>query len=240
MEMREREAVSLSWVTIPTVSIVTGAYRGNATSSARLLILLSLIPPRCPQRPSTAQVRICSPRTLSTRPLTTHRQSRSTRAWTCSRARSQAWRPSPWAFRSTRVSARRRRRRPPHARSPPPACTVKVRLQTPLVARRYASAWHAFATIVREERVRGLFRGIASPLVRLLPARRAEENAECRGDSSPSRRSTASSSRPTASSSSSSSTTPPQRPRSHRSPSPASPAASSPRTPPPSLPPRPR
>ena len=45
---------------------------------------------------------------------------------------------------------------------------VKVRLQNPEVASRYRSAFHAFTTIVREERVRGLFRGITSPLVRPL------------------------------------------------------------------------
>lgn len=47
---------------------------------------------------------------------------------------------------------------------------VKVRLQNPEVASKYRSSIHAFTTIVREERVRGLFRGITSPLVRTLPA----------------------------------------------------------------------
>lgn len=43
---------------------------------------------------------------------------------------------------------------------------VKVRLQNPEFASRYNSVWHAFTTIVRKERVHGLFRGITSPLVR--------------------------------------------------------------------------
>lgn len=43
---------------------------------------------------------------------------------------------------------------------------VKVRLQNPEFASRYNSVWHAFTTIVRKERVQGLFRGITSPLVR--------------------------------------------------------------------------
>ena len=43
---------------------------------------------------------------------------------------------------------------------------VKVRFQNPQTASRYRSATHAFFTIVREERVRGLYRGIAAPLVR--------------------------------------------------------------------------
>ena len=44
---------------------------------------------------------------------------------------------------------------------------MKVRLQNPEFANKYGkSVWYAFTTIVREERVRGLFRGITSPLVR--------------------------------------------------------------------------
>ncbi|KAI0685233.1 carnitine/acyl carnitine carrier [Cytidiella melzeri] len=50
-----------------------------------------------------------------------------------------------------------------------PFDTVKVRLQNPEFAYRYRSVWHAFTTIVREERVRGLFRGIASPLLTTAP-----------------------------------------------------------------------
>ncbi|EKM50814.1 uncharacterized protein PHACADRAFT_130274 [Phanerochaete carnosa HHB-10118-sp] len=46
---------------------------------------------------------------------------------------------------------------------------VKVRLQSPKIASRYHSALHAFTTIVREERVRGLFRGITSPLLTMAP-----------------------------------------------------------------------
>ena len=43
---------------------------------------------------------------------------------------------------------------------------VKVRFQNPHIASKYRSTLHAFFTIVREERVRGLFRGITAPLVR--------------------------------------------------------------------------
>lgn len=50
-----------------------------------------------------------------------------------------------------------------------PFDTVKVRLQHPEVASRYRSVWHAFTTIIREERVRGLFRGISSPLFFTAP-----------------------------------------------------------------------
>ena len=45
---------------------------------------------------------------------------------------------------------------------------VKVRFQSPQIASKYLSTLHAFLTIVREERIRGLYRGIAAPLVRLL------------------------------------------------------------------------
>ncbi|KAI0091404.1 mitochondrial carrier domain-containing protein [Irpex rosettiformis] len=50
-----------------------------------------------------------------------------------------------------------------------PFDTVKVRLQNPEFASRYSSVWHAFTTIVREERIRGLFRGITSPLLTTAP-----------------------------------------------------------------------
>ncbi|KAI0760853.1 carnitine/acyl carnitine carrier [Irpex lacteus] len=50
-----------------------------------------------------------------------------------------------------------------------PFDTVKVRLQNPEFASRYRSVWHAFKTIVREERVHGLFRGITSPLLTTAP-----------------------------------------------------------------------
>ena len=43
---------------------------------------------------------------------------------------------------------------------------VKVRFQSPHIASKYRSTLHAFLTIVREERIRGLYRGIAAPLVR--------------------------------------------------------------------------
>ena len=45
---------------------------------------------------------------------------------------------------------------------------VKVRFQSPHVASKYRSTIHAFFTIVREERIRGLYRGIAAPLVSVL------------------------------------------------------------------------
>ena len=48
-------------------------------------------------------------------------------------------------------------------------CPVKVRFQNPHIASKYRSTVHAFFTIVREERIRGLYRGIAAPLVRLYP-----------------------------------------------------------------------
>lgn len=44
--------------------------------------------------------------------------------------------------------------------------SVKVRLQTPKLAERYrGSAARAIVTIVQEERVLGLYKGISSPLV---------------------------------------------------------------------------
>ncbi|RPD57283.1 mitochondrial carrier [Lentinus tigrinus ALCF2SS1-7] len=50
-----------------------------------------------------------------------------------------------------------------------PFDTVKVRFQNPQTASRYRSATHAFFTIVREERIRGLYRGIAAPLAGAPP-----------------------------------------------------------------------
>ncbi|OAX34897.1 mitochondrial carrier [Rhizopogon vinicolor AM-OR11-026] len=45
-----------------------------------------------------------------------------------------------------------------------PFDTVKVRLQNPDLSSKYHSVSHAFATIIREERFIGLYKGIASPL----------------------------------------------------------------------------
>ncbi|KAJ3806959.1 carnitine/acyl carnitine carrier [Lentinula aff. lateritia] len=45
-----------------------------------------------------------------------------------------------------------------------PFDTVKVRFQNPEFAQRYSSTMNAFATIVREERFVGLFKGMTSPL----------------------------------------------------------------------------
>ncbi|OSD04946.1 mitochondrial carrier [Trametes coccinea BRFM310] len=50
-----------------------------------------------------------------------------------------------------------------------PFDTVKVRFQNPQIATRYRSTLHAFYTIVREERIRGLYRGIAAPLAGAPP-----------------------------------------------------------------------
>lgn len=44
-----------------------------------------------------------------------------------------------------------------------------MRFQNPHLASNYRSTIHAFLTIVREERIRGLYRGIAAPLVRPNP-----------------------------------------------------------------------
>lgn len=44
---------------------------------------------------------------------------------------------------------------------------MKYRFQNPSPNVRYLSTFHALATIAREERLRGLFKGISSPLVRL-------------------------------------------------------------------------
>lgn len=46
---------------------------------------------------------------------------------------------------------------------------VKVRFQSPTIARQYTSTVHAFVSIVREESLTGLFKGITSPLVCLSP-----------------------------------------------------------------------
>ena len=45
---------------------------------------------------------------------------------------------------------------------------VKVRFQSPDMYGKYRSTMHAFTTILREENVRGLYKGIASPMVCLL------------------------------------------------------------------------
>ncbi|KAF8909237.1 carnitine/acyl carnitine carrier [Gymnopilus junonius] len=44
-----------------------------------------------------------------------------------------------------------------------PFDTVKVRFQSPEIAGKYRSTFHAITTIIREERFVGLFKGIASP-----------------------------------------------------------------------------
>ncbi|KAF8722640.1 hypothetical protein AX14_009741 [Amanita brunnescens Koide BX004] len=46
-----------------------------------------------------------------------------------------------------------------------PFDTVKVRFQSPTIARQYTSTVHAFVSIVREESLAGLFKGITSPLL---------------------------------------------------------------------------
>ncbi|KAF8634656.1 hypothetical protein AX15_000795 [Amanita polypyramis BW_CC] len=46
-----------------------------------------------------------------------------------------------------------------------PFDTVKVRFQSPTIATKYRSTVHAFSTIIREERLVGLCKGIASPLI---------------------------------------------------------------------------
>jgi hypothetical protein len=43
--------------------------------------------------------------------------------------------------------------------------TVKVRFQSPAVAGKYRSTFHAITTIMQEERFIGLYKGITSPLV---------------------------------------------------------------------------
>lgn len=44
--------------------------------------------------------------------------------------------------------------------------TVKVRFQTPEIHAKYRSTFDALATIIRDERFSGLYKGITSPLVR--------------------------------------------------------------------------
>ncbi|KAI0364562.1 mitochondrial carrier [Pilatotrama ljubarskyi] len=50
-----------------------------------------------------------------------------------------------------------------------PFDTVKVRFQNPQIASKYRSTLHAVFTIIREERIRGLYRGIAAPLAGAPP-----------------------------------------------------------------------
>ncbi|TBU39319.1 mitochondrial carrier [Dichomitus squalens] len=50
-----------------------------------------------------------------------------------------------------------------------PFDTVKVRFQSPQIASKYRSTLHAILTIIREERMRGLYRGIAAPLAGAPP-----------------------------------------------------------------------
>ncbi|KAH6919243.1 carnitine/acyl carnitine carrier [Coprinopsis sp. MPI-PUGE-AT-0042] len=45
-----------------------------------------------------------------------------------------------------------------------PFDTVKVRFQSPTISGRYTSTFQAISTIVREERLSGLYKGIASPM----------------------------------------------------------------------------
>ncbi|TDL26589.1 carnitine/acyl carnitine carrier [Rickenella mellea] len=45
-----------------------------------------------------------------------------------------------------------------------PLDTVKVRFQNPQTSSKYKSTFNAVATIIREERVRGLYKGITSPM----------------------------------------------------------------------------
>lgn len=42
---------------------------------------------------------------------------------------------------------------------------MKVRFQTPNIRAKYKSTFHALATIVKEEKLIGLYKGITSPLV---------------------------------------------------------------------------
>ncbi|KAG8964922.1 hypothetical protein FRC03_001222 [Tulasnella sp. 419] len=46
-----------------------------------------------------------------------------------------------------------------------PIDTVKVRMQTSGAMQRYTGTWNALATIIREEKVRGLFKGLNAPLI---------------------------------------------------------------------------
>ncbi|KAF8336237.1 mitochondrial carrier [Amanita rubescens] len=46
-----------------------------------------------------------------------------------------------------------------------PFDTIKVRFQSPTISGKYSSTLHAFGSIVHEERLAGLFKGITSPLI---------------------------------------------------------------------------
>ncbi|KLO10969.1 carnitine/acyl carnitine carrier [Schizopora paradoxa] len=50
-----------------------------------------------------------------------------------------------------------------------PFDTVKVRFQNPEIAGRYRSTFQAFGTILREERITGLYKGMLSPMVSYAP-----------------------------------------------------------------------
>ncbi|KAL5531173.1 hypothetical protein ACEPAG_4049 [Sanghuangporus baumii] len=50
-----------------------------------------------------------------------------------------------------------------------PFDTVKVRFQNPEISSKYRSTFHAFSTVIREERFRGLYKGIASPMLSCAP-----------------------------------------------------------------------
>ncbi|GJJ73371.1 solute carrier family 25 (mitochondrial carnitine/acylcarnitine transporter), member 20/29 [Entomortierella parvispora] len=43
--------------------------------------------------------------------------------------------------------------------------TVKVRLQSKELAAKYSGTWNCFSTILRQEKVKGLYKGMASPMV---------------------------------------------------------------------------
>ncbi|KAG0352875.1 hypothetical protein BGZ54_002538, partial [Gamsiella multidivaricata] len=43
--------------------------------------------------------------------------------------------------------------------------TVKVRLQSKELASRYSGTWNCFTTILKQEKVKGLYKGMASPMV---------------------------------------------------------------------------
>lgn len=48
---------------------------------------------------------------------------------------------------------------------PSTAISVKVRFQNPDIASKYKSTLHAITTIIKEENISGLYKGITSPLV---------------------------------------------------------------------------
>ncbi|THH07964.1 hypothetical protein EW145_g3033 [Phellinidium pouzarii] len=50
-----------------------------------------------------------------------------------------------------------------------PFDTVKVRFQSPETSVKYRSTFHAFSTIVREEKFKGLYKGIVSPMLSSAP-----------------------------------------------------------------------